>query len=157
MARLIINIRNNFEKDQKMIVWAHNVHIAKSEFVMTGEAAFINGMGVHLYKEYGNGMKAIGAAFNRGYFEINDRMIEPATKESLDGTFSQLNKEMFLLNLHTLTENPGANTWLNEKKVIRGQDFEMTCIPLQAFDAFFYTDQISRVKTNPGSASKLFR
>ena len=32
-------------KDTKAIIWAHNVHIAKSEFEMTGETAPIEGMG----------------------------------------------------------------------------------------------------------------
>ena len=139
----------------KMIIWAHNVHIAKSTFTMSGEEGDIEGMGCILSKNLKNNMVSIGATFNQGVFKDANRRFEPAEQNTLEGLFARLNMNYFLIDLKAPANHKKVSEWLNTNHRIRGQDFEMTCIPGQAFDAIYFTNQISKVQFNPETLEKL--
>lgn len=134
------------ERNDKIIIWAHNVHIAKSEFTMNMFPGIsIQGMGYILHKKLNNNMISIGALFNKGEFKDENKIFESAKANTVDGALAGLRMDYFLLDFHGKTENKIVESWLNTNNIIRGQNFEMTCIPIKSFDAMYFTNNISKV------------
>ena len=137
------------DRNEKLIIWAHNVHIAKSEIIMNMFPENpIQGMGYVLNQKLKDKMISIGASFNQGEFQNENRIFEPAEKSTIDGTLAKLKMKYFLLNLNGKSENENVKKWLNMDNVTRGQNFEMTCIPVKSFDAIYFTNNISKVNYN---------
>lgn len=155
MAGNILWIKDNFFPEDKMIVWAHNVHICTDEFTMSGEAGSIKGMGYLMKKHLGDNMVAIGGVFDHGHYAERDRTFLAANSSSVDGALAQMGYPLCLLNLKGDSENELVNEWLNSSNIMRGQDFEVTCIPGKSFDAIYFTESISRVTTNASSGERL--
>ncbi|NOX18501.1 MAG: erythromycin esterase family protein [Chlorobi bacterium] len=154
MAENVLWIKKR-ANDEKIIVWAHNVHIAKAGFTMTAlPGSVIKGMGSFLSDQLKDKMISIGASFNRGEFEGWNKSFPPADEKTLDGTFAKLDYDYFLIDLKGKTENEAVKDWLNTDKTLRGQDFDMTCVPVKSFDAFFFVDKVSRAVPNAGAREK---
>ena len=114
----------------KTILWAHNVHIAKTDFSMSiFPEVKIKGMGTWLADEFDNRLVSIGAAFGKGEFASEGRVFEEPETGSIDGVLSTVNLENFLIDLRAPTENKGLSEWLTTEQTIRGQEFEMTPYP----------------------------
>jgi len=154
MAQNALWIKSNLSNDAKIIIWAHNVHIAKAEFTMTGEPESIKGMGYILGQELENNMISIGASFNQGEFQNWNKSFPPAEQITLDGTLAKLKMKHFLLDLKGKTDDKNVINWLNTDKIIRGQGFEMTCIPAKSFDAIYFVDKITRTIPNQKSSER---
>lgn len=154
MAQNTLWVIQNFSKDEKVIIWAHNAHIIKSEFEMTGESESIKGMGYILNQELKNNMISIGASFNQGEFQNWNRSFPPAEENTLDGALAKLNMKYFLLDLKGKTDNKDVISWLNTDKVIRAQEVEMTFIPAESFDAIYFIGNVSRAIPNQKSLER---
>ena len=154
MAQNTLWVIQNFSKDEKVIIWAHNAHIVKSEFEMTGKSGSIKGMGYILNQELKDNMISIGASFNQGEFQNWNRSFPPAEENTLDGSLAKLNMKYFLLDLKGKTDNKDVTKWLNTDKVIRAQEVEMTCIPAKSFDAIYFIDNVSRAIPNQKSLER---
>jgi erythromycin esterase len=144
------------ERNDNLIIWAHNVHIIKSEFTMNMFPENpIQGMGYILNQKLKDNMVSIGASFNQGAFQNENRTFEPAERSTIDGTLAEFNMDYFILNLKGKSEDKTVEEWLNSAKIIRGQEFEMTFIPKKSFDALFFTNTISKVNYNSTTLEKL--
>ena len=78
MANIVLWI---IERNEKLIIWAHNVHIAKSEFTMNMfPENSIQGMGYILNQKFKDKMISIGASFNQGVFQNENLTFEPANE-----------------------------------------------------------------------------
>ena len=144
------------ERNKKIILWAHNVHIGKSEFTMSVMPDNeIEGMGYILNQKFRDNMVSIGASFNQGEFQNENITFEPADPNTIDGTLAKLKMDYFILDLKEKPENKDIEKWLNTDKVIRAQGFEMTCVPKKSFDAIFFTNTISKVNYNSATLEKL--
>lgn len=143
------------ERNKKVFLWAHNVHIGKSEFTMSVMPDNkIKGMGYILSQEFKTNMVSIGASFNQGRFQNENITFEPAEENTIDGTLAKLKTEYFLLDLKGKSENEEVKKWLNSENLIRAQGFEMTCIPVKSFDAIYFIDNISKVNYNSTALEK---
>jgi hypothetical protein len=100
-------------------------------------------------------MVAIGASFNQGQFEAENRTFTPAEPSSFDGVMAKLKLHYFLIDLKGKTEDKEVIKWLNTENNIRGQDFGMTCIPAKSFDALYFIDHATKVIYNPTTREKL--
>jgi erythromycin esterase len=139
----------------KTIIWAHNVHISKAAFKMSMfPDVKINGMGSILHNEFQDKMISIGASFGSGEFKEEGRIFEPPDANSIDGVFSGVSLKYFLFDMTKEQTNKELTNWLIEENVLCGQEFEMSCVPIASFDAFFYTDYISKVQYNPQTHNK---
>jgi erythromycin esterase len=144
------------ERNDKIIIWAHNVHIAKSEFTMNMFPDNpIKGMGYLLNRSYQDKMISIGASFKQGLFHEDNRTFKPALENTIDGELSKLNMDYFLLDLNGEPKDKIVDAWLNEINQMRGQEFEMYCKPIQSFDALFFTGTISKVTYNPRTRERM--
>jgi len=143
------------ERNKNIILWSHNLHIAKAEFTMSIMLENkIKGMGYILNQKFGNSMVSIGASFNQGGFQNENITFEPAKPNTIDGTLAKLNTDYFILNLKGNSENKDIEEWLNKDNSMRVQGFEMICIPKKSFDAIFFTNTISKVNYNPITLEK---
>jgi len=143
-------------RNEKIIIWAHNVHIAKSEFTMNMFPDNpIKGMGYILNQALKGKMVSIGASFNQGEFRNENITFEPARENSIDGTLAKLKTEYFLIDLKGKAGSAEVKKWLNSKNAIRAQGFEMTCIPAESFDAIYFTNKVSKVNYNPSTLERL--
>jgi erythromycin esterase-like protein len=154
MAENVFWIREQLP-ESKMIVWAHNVHIATSEFTMSLEEGSIKGMGSIMKDELGDDMVSIGAAFNQGFFEEGQRTPQPASSNTIDAALSMAGFEYAIFDLHAEAGDEIINEWLNSPHVLQAQDFEMTCVPIEAYDAFYFTESISKTRLNQSSVARL--
>lgn len=151
MAQNTLWIREQMS-DEKLIIWAHNVHIAKDEFTMTLEEGSIKGMGYHLEKELDNEMISIGAAFNQGEYPDWNKSFPPADSNTIDEIFARPEMEYALFDLRKEVKSDLLKDWMNGRQILRAQDFDMSCIPIKAFDGFYFVDNISRAIPNQRSA-----
>lgn len=152
MANITLWIK---ERNKKMIISAHNVHITKSEFTMNMFPENpIKGMGYILNQELEDKMISIGASFNKGHFQSENRTFDPADESSIDGNLAKSNLDYFILNLKGPVKDETIQKWLLSENVMRGQEFEMTCIPLKSYDAIYFTDNVSKIKYNQTTLEK---
>jgi erythromycin esterase len=114
MAENIIWLAENIYKQEKIIVIAHNYHIAKhNEY---GQV-----MGEILSKKYGKGMYAIGIFAGAGTYTGNSGEVEkmsPADTVALDikHIISQLSGSVSFINIPK--QRRAENTWLNENIIV---------------------------------------
>ena len=136
-------------REGKTIIWAHNVHIANAEFTMSmfpGQK--IKGMGAWLAEEFNDKLISIGGTFGKGEFRHEGRNFQPPNEATIDGLMAQLDLDNLIVDLRGAANQPGLNKWLNSENSMRGQEFEMFCVPIDAFDALFYTNNVSKVQYN---------
>jgi len=145
MANNTLWIVNKMAKGKKAIVWAHNVHVAKAEFKMTGETESIKGMGYLLYQKLKNKIISIGGTFYEGEYPNWNRSFPPANKNTLEAKLAETGYDYFVLDIRNTSKNSNVTKILDRPQLIRGQDFEMTTVPDKSFDALFFTKKITRV------------
>lgn len=144
------------EREQKTIIWAHNVHIAKSEFTMSMfPEQGIKGMGALLAEEFEDRMISIGGTFGTGEFQNEDRSFPVPDATTLDGAMAVFGVDNLLIDLRQAMSESMLETWLERDKAIKGQDFEMICVPIDAFDALYYTNRISKVKYSESTLGRM--
>jgi erythromycin esterase len=115
MAENALFIQKHLEKNQKMILWTHNAHIAKN----SGDDKIIP-MGKYLDSNLGESFYVIGFGFNRGSFlalnnstrSREDITVEKAEEGSSDLRFSQLNNNIFFLDFRSFQSE---NKWVLKK------------------------------------------
>jgi erythromycin esterase-like protein len=139
----------------KIVVWAHNGHVA------TGGFSYET-MGTALRKMYGNQMFVFGFAFNQGSFQaiplgggaLRDFTVPPAKPGTLDAELAAAGIPLFALDLRL------APAWFKERRGSReiGAAYpadnpfayvnEMV-VP-DAFDAVLFVERTTAARKNPG-------
>jgi len=143
-------------KEGRTIIWAHNVHIAKSEFTMSMfPEQKIEGMGAILSDEFTDKMISVGGTFGKGEFENEGRSFPIPDEHTIDGELSKLGIDNLIVDLRHSTSKPKISKWLQNVNTLKGQEFEMSCMPLEAFDALYYTNKISKVRYNPATTERM--
>jgi erythromycin esterase-like protein len=99
----------------KLIVWAHNGHIANTGF--SGTAS----MGSYLRKTYGNQLVNFGFAFNEGSFQafemgksLHPFTVAPAPDGSLDRAFAAVGLPVFAVDLRQLPKEGPVAQWFSQ-------------------------------------------
>ena len=104
----------------KMVVWAHNGHIANDTF--EGKYKY---MGQHLKTRYGSEMVAFGFAFNQGSFlahklpwpsekGAHSFTVQPAPENSLDATLAAAGLNIAVINFKALPKDGSVTQWFSE-------------------------------------------
>jgi erythromycin esterase-like protein len=139
----------------KMVVWAHNGHVATSGFSY-------NTMGSALRQIYGDEMIVFGLAFNQGSFQaipqaggsLKNFTVPAAKAEWLDGVLAAAAIPLFAIDLRN------APTWFAQPRGAReigavypdGEPYAMVAniVPKDAFDAMLFVDTTTAARKNPG-------
>lgn len=156
--KAMANITYEIMKDKrKGILWAHNVHVTKGPFVMSMlPNDTIKGMGHLLFQEMDESYKVIGGTFGTGLLEPDNRTFESLNEHRFEG---RLNNQLESSSIFMLpaSQDSTANNFFLEEHQIRGQEFEMSFIPRQSFDGFYFTKEVSKAIYNPETAQMLSR
>lgn len=101
--------------DEKMVIWAHNGHVAESD----------DWMGGHLDAALGDDYFSVAFSFYEGeYRAVNPDAgavgdtAEAALEGSIDGLFNTVGPERFYLDLREVSGTP-AESWLAEERLFR--------------------------------------
>lgn len=145
----------------KMLVWAHNSHIA-----LDGDGA----MGSQLRRELGNSIFTLGLFFDRGTFlavpvpeHERDKGLEvfsvgPAPEGSLEALLRGAGLPVSLIDLRAVPKETQTFEWMNTRHPVRhigagynGQnpeDYYENIAPGREFDALIFVDQVSPLRQN---------
>ena len=113
----------DYEEEKKMIIWAHNVHIAKKSNQMKQPP-----MGKHISKKLGNEYYALGLGFSEGSVRGWDHKSQKQTLDTIsavsmvnssDYVFGQCEHSDFFLDFKKAKTNPEINKFLNKKQYSR--------------------------------------
>lgn len=108
--------------DARMILWAHNGHIANI-FLSVGS------LGWHLRKMFANELVTFGFAFNQGSFQAVDMppsteglrkfTVDAAPAESFDGTLAAAGLSIAAINFHDIPTNGPVAEWFHRAQMTR--------------------------------------
>lgn len=107
------------ENENKTIIWAHNLHIAKDKTLNNNLP-----MGYYLNEKFGAGYYAAGFGFNSGYMSgwnnqqkktVIYTIPDVKIKNSSDFIFAQLFAPNFIIDFGTASSNPVIKQFLNTK------------------------------------------
>jgi erythromycin esterase len=113
--------------DEKIVLWAHNVHIAAAPYWRDFEP-----MGQHLRDTFGDKLRTIGFAFDRGKVHgigIKGGRVDPsgptaieisaAKPNSADELLSATGLPLFALDLRTLPVSSPLGGWIAQPQLLR--------------------------------------
>ncbi len=143
----------------KAILWAHNLHVAKSSFRMPELAeGALEPMGVQLSEQLGSDYLAVGATFGSGAFggdlPPGERVFEPLSENTMDGALAALGLPAFLLDLRTAGRDSPAAKWLLQPREWRAQEMQSVIVPGKAFDLVYFVTEVSRSQPTPLALSR---
>lgn len=124
MAENVRWILDHEGRDAKVVVWAHNGHVAaQNRFGM-------DWMGLHLRRMFGSEMVVFGFAFNQGSFQaiempfpsatgLRSFDVGPAPEGSLDSMLASAGLHIAAIDLRALPADGGAAKWFSEPRATR--------------------------------------
>jgi erythromycin esterase len=147
--------------DAKVVVWAHNGHVArKSE-------GGVEWMGSRLAKSLGANLVIFGFAFNRGKFQavevgrgLRHFSVPAAPDGSLDAMLRASGIGTAAVDLRSMPAGP-VREWFQTPRATRSigavfDDSQATTLGpeqvLEVYDAIFFVDRTTAARANPGGA-----
>jgi erythromycin esterase len=145
MAENVEWIDDYFQNEEKIVIWAHNLHVQKPGYWW---------MGHHLNLVYGDDYQVVGFAFSMGEFTakfINSYGIYSDTPETVSITivpmpdtvndlFYRAEKNNFHLNLDMIPANSPLGSWLNQS-----QEFLQIGAGFSGAPGLYYSDEKLKV------------
>lgn len=161
MFENVNRILEEMEENEKLIIWVHNAHAAKSplDFLFPKEPEFnLELLGTMLTKKYGHSVKSIGIA-SLGIKTAKENIQRKA--DVLDHVLSDTGMDLFLLNLNELAnETDEKNLWEEKWKLTADQGGFISLAPASAYDGLFFIKYVTKVRLSETAAqrfSELFR
>jgi erythromycin esterase len=164
MAENVAWILENEGPRCKIVLWAHNGHVARDPRGMFG--GDVVSMGMHLARRFDPELVVVGFAFGEGAFqavvkeEANKRPLRevavgPAPDETLDAVLARTGIPVFMLDLRHADEDVAA--WLQEPQVTREigaffetpEDMHQTIVPMARYDVLAFVARTTRARPNP--------
>lgn len=165
MAENIRWILDHEGPEAKMVVWAHNGHVA------VDTARGYESMGYHLRRMHGHEMVVFGFAFNQGSFlalelpwpsekGAHPFTAQPAPDSSLDATLAAAGLNIAVINLDALPQDGPVTKWFSEGQLTRsiglpysekyaGKYFFKQFVT-QIYDALFFVEKTTAAQLNEG-------
>lgn len=143
-------IKEEMFPNQKIIIWAHNIHTHKDSYAITdplGNRMYSIMMGDLLNHRYQSEYYAIGSLSYRGrinYGAVSE--IKIRRDESVEAILYHARKKQFFLNLSDQEKTIG-NSWIFQPTfqlyLHRSGEYEIKYIPKNQYDAYLYIDTVS--------------
>ncbi len=154
MAQTTLLILDREIPGEKAILWAHNLHVAKSSFRMPGLAeGVLEPMGVELSAELGDDYITIGGSFGTGSYPPDlppgSRVFEPVSTDIMDGALAAVGAPFFLVDFRGVQQDSAASRWLQQEREWKAQDSNALLVPRAAFDLVYFVKEISRSQPTP--------
>ena len=161
MFENVNRILEEVEGNDKLIIWVHNAHAAKSplDFLFPKEPEFnLELLGAMLTKKYGDIVKSLG---------ITSLGIKPPKEniqkkeDILDHVLSVTGMDLFLLDLNQMAhKSDEKKLWEEKWKFTADQGAFISLIPTSAYDGLFFIKYVTKVRLSETAAqrfSQLFR
>jgi len=140
MAMVIAWIRENEVQGDKAILWAHNLHVAKSSFRMPGSFdGTLEPMGVLLTGSFPPDLPP------------GERRFEAVSEDVMDGALAAVGVPFFLVDLRGAEDDPAVIEWLGQEREWLAQDSTALLVPHTAFDLVYFVKKISRSQPTPAA------
>ena len=150
MSENLLWIYNHSKTTSKIIVWAHNGHIQKSD----------NAMGYYVSRKLKQKYLVIGFALNNGKYtalnlktgKLSAYNLKPAYPGTYEYYFHKVGKPLFLLDFKCLNLKDQRNKWLNKKLKFRqlgavSSSMQFSIDPiLKDFDMVIFIDRSTQSK-----------
>ena len=154
MAQVAFWILEQEMPKEKAILWAHNLHIAKSSFQAPGFAeGDLEPMGIILQEKLGERYLAVGGTFGQGAtspgVSARDWEYPVVSPEVLDGALNEVGVPNFFLDLRAVSKNSKADYWLHMERECRAQGIQAVMVPGEAYDMLYFVSTISRAEPSP--------
>ncbi len=155
MAEVVLDLLEHELAGRRVVLWAHNLHVAKAPFRMPamGPEEFVP-LGHLLDAALGADYVAIGASFAEGRFDgvfpPGPRTFPLSPPDTMDGALAASCDGACLLDLRRVDD--AAREWLNQPRTWRAQDADATLVPADGFDAVFHVPEVTRAR--PGAAAR---
>ncbi len=127
---------------EKVIVWAHNFHVARAPQYLEvpgRPSTTMDPLGHLLAKEFGDSMISIGFSFERG---VKSSGLKPAPEGWVDGLLADVGPDAFLIDLRTAPPESPAHEWLQADQAMRGEGGKATLAPAKAFDVLAFVREV---------------
>ena len=163
MAENVAWILENEGPRSKVVLWAHNAHVARDpRGTFDGSA---QSMGMHLAHRFERDLVVVGFAFGEGAFQalvkegrsmpLREVLVGPAAAETLDGVLMRTGIDAFLIDLRDVDGD--AASWLQEPRVTREigaffeepEDMSHTIVPMARYDLLAFIARTTRARPNP--------
>jgi erythromycin esterase len=164
MAENVAWILENEGPRCKMVVWAHNGHVARDpRGIFDGT---IVSMGMHLARRFHPDLVVVGFAFGEGAFQavvdedgcrgiLREVTIGSAADETLDAVLGLTNIPVFMVDLRRIDDDVAP--WFREPQVTReiGAFFKspeamcQTIVPMARYDVLAFIARTTRARRNP--------
>lgn len=164
MAENVGWILENQSPQCKMVVWAHNAHVARDPRGIFDGA--IVSMGMHLARRFDPDFVVVGLAFGEGTFQavvieegnrrsIREVAVGPAPDGTLDAVLARTGIPAFMLDLRHVDEDVAP--WLQQPQITReiGAFFKepegmcKTIVPMARYDVLAFIANTTRARRNP--------
>ena len=154
MAQVVQWVLDRERTGAKAIIWAHNLHVAKSPFRMPGFAeGELIPLGVHLHAALGDAYLAIGGTFGAGAYPADlppgERSFEVPSADVMDGALARIGTPCLLVDLRGVEQDSAPARWLRQDREWRAQDSSSVLVPIAAFDLVYFVSEISRSQPTP--------
>ena len=126
----------------KVVVWAHNLHVARAPitgpiFASRGGAPAVTSMGERLQHSLGAGYVPIGTAFARSMADSS-----ALDSSSVDAALAMVGVPRFLLALDPAPSDAPAAAWVRAAHLKRAEDGYVVTKLVPAFDAVMFIDTV---------------
>lgn len=138
--------------DEKIVLWAHNFHVTAAP-----HQPGLVPMGHYLRQAFGDRMRLLGFAFDRGEFRVFERgksapgpiKVVAAAPHSAEAVLRSAGLPRFILDLRSVPAEGPLGTWLARPQLLRNldwvydpEDWSYVRIVLsQAFDALVFIEE----------------
>ena len=170
MAENIESMIHSEKPGTRIVLWAHNTHIAIQKHTYTGWKNFPP-MGYYLRKVFGDGYYSLGFVFNHGSFQakivdeeddryrdIEECTLKKAPKGSIEWYLSQVGIPNFIIDLRSAPKKGKVAKWLNSEHLMcnigGGFSYKWTyqylvpTVLTEHFDGILYIDKTTRARPN---------
>jgi len=143
----------------RVIFLAHNAHVARSPFTMPERfSEDLFDMVYHLNKAMGDDLITIAASFNQGTFADDGvhlpSSFAPAREGFFDRSLARTGIPRFILDLRAAPKEGPVAEWLKKKRPLRSQDVDMNLAPVEAYDAVYFIESVTRTEKTPLAKEK---
>ncbi|MCP4657754.1 MAG: erythromycin esterase family protein [bacterium] len=138
---------NQEGRTERLIVWAHNLHVGRDPFDLDipnrPPTEGMKPMAHYLSRDLGAEMVAIAFSFHRG--EYPGGPLPAAGDQTVDGVLARVGHPLFIIDLRSAPNAGPVDEWLHRKQQMRAQGGVVGLIPARAYDALLFTEKITRV------------
>jgi erythromycin esterase len=148
----------------KIVVWAHNFHVATTTWGDNDDSEL---MGLHLQRRFGEDLRTFGFAFNQGSFQALDAQtrglrrfrVGPAPEGSYDAVLAATGHPLAVIDLRAIPETGPVADWFSVPHATRGigagysesaAEFFLRETDFgRQYDALFFVEATTAARANP--------